>query len=166
LISDAIKYRYRFHAVLPAPVTGEPPGLNLSNLEWWQYIGLNERHNLAMVIKPYLEDRIKHWQFVYTHGAPSDASTGAESALPTPVGPLELLAPKHSSEGNADSRPKRTRGRPTEIPDELKRKALAVKGGKTRAQILYGIRYPTPQQVKNVSSILKHYLGKHKPNEG
>jgi len=47
LISDAIKYRYRFHAVLPAPIPGEPPGINLSNVEWWQYIGLNERHNLV-----------------------------------------------------------------------------------------------------------------------
>jgi hypothetical protein len=64
LISDAIKYRYRFHAPLPAPIPGEPPGINLSNVEWWKYIGLNERHNLAMAIRPYLEDRRAHWQSI------------------------------------------------------------------------------------------------------
>jgi hypothetical protein len=65
LIGDAIKYRYRFHAVPPPPLPGEPPGINLSNLEWWQYIGLNERHNLATAIKPYIDDRMFHWQLVY-----------------------------------------------------------------------------------------------------
>lgn len=76
LISDAIKYRYRFHAVLPAPIPGEPPGINLSNVEWWQYIGLNERHNLAMAIKPYLEDRQAHWQSVCALGKSADANNG------------------------------------------------------------------------------------------
>ena len=80
LISDAIKYRYRFHAVLPAPIPGEPPGINLSNVEWWQYIGLNERHNLAMAIKPYLEDRKAHWQSVCALRSPTDTSNGTESA--------------------------------------------------------------------------------------
>ena len=37
VIGDAIKYRYRFHAVLPPPIPGEPPGINLSNLEWWSW---------------------------------------------------------------------------------------------------------------------------------
>lgn len=80
LIGDAIKYRYRFHAVPPPPLPGEPPGINLSNLEWWQYIGLNERHNLAMAIKPYLEDRMAHWQFEYT----TVTSTGTASAQARP----------------------------------------------------------------------------------
>ena len=44
------------------------------------------------------------------------------------------------------------------IPEERKRRALAIQGGKARAQILCATRYPTPQQKKNVSSILKHYL--------
>src|ERR1039457_1382301 len=82
LISDAIKYRYRFHAVLPAPIPGEPPGINLSNVEWWQYIGLNERHNLAMAIKPYLEDRKAHWQSVCALGKATDASNGTEGGSP------------------------------------------------------------------------------------
>ncbi len=80
LISDAIKYRYRFHAVLPAPIPGEPPGINLSNVEWWQYIGLNERHNLAMAIKPYLEDRKEHWQSICASRRTTDSSNGTESA--------------------------------------------------------------------------------------
>jgi hypothetical protein len=160
LISDAIKYRYRFHAVLPAPIPGEPPGINLSNLEWWRYIGLNERHNLAMVIKPYLEDRVVHWQFVYTSSAPTDPNTGEVSRLPILAGPLE-----NPLEGSVSSPPQRKRGRPTEIPDDCKRRALAARGGKARAQILYGTKYPTAQQVKNVSSILKHYSGKCTPNK-
>jgi hypothetical protein len=69
VVGDAITYRYRFHAIPPPPVPGEPPGINLSNQEWWQYIGLNERHNLAMAIKPYLEDRVAHWLLVVNRSA-------------------------------------------------------------------------------------------------
>jgi hypothetical protein len=65
LVGNAIQHRYRFHAPLPPHVPGEPPGLGVSNLEWWKYIGLKERHDLAMVVRPYLEDRISHWQVVY-----------------------------------------------------------------------------------------------------
>jgi hypothetical protein len=50
----------------------------------------------------------------------------------------------------------RKRGRPP-IREELKQKALAVEGTKARAQILYACQYPTNQQKKNVSSILKYY---------
>jgi hypothetical protein len=94
LLSNAIEHRRRFFEPVPAP--GEPPVFNVTNLEWWQYIGLNERHNLAMAIKPYLEDRIAHWQFVYTpHGdggsgggttiilsesSPAPATAGSDSA--------------------------------------------------------------------------------------
>jgi len=45
-------------------------------VEWWQYIGLNERHNLAMAIKPYLEDRQAHWQSVCALGKSADANNG------------------------------------------------------------------------------------------
>ena len=96
LISDAIKYRYRFHAVLPAPIPGEPPGINLSNVEWWQYIGLNERHNLAMAIKPYIEDRKAHWQSICASRRPSDATngTGSASQKSEQPGALEAQVPK------------------------------------------------------------------------
>ena len=80
VIGDAIKYRYRFHDVLPPPIPGEPPGINLTNLEWWQYIGLSERHNLAMAIKPYIEDRVAHWRIhSFSTSAPpeSDNTRGA-----------------------------------------------------------------------------------------
>jgi hypothetical protein len=161
LIGDAIKYRYRFHDVPPDPVPGEPPGINLSNVEWWQYIGLKERHNLAMAIKPNLEDRKAHWQSICALRRPTDSSNGTEGQLQTAAGPSE-----NAPEGNVASRPQRKRGRPTEIPDERKERALAVLGGKARAQILYATKYPTPQQVKNVSSILRHYCGKGTPKQG
>jgi len=74
LIGDAIKYRYRFHDVPPDPIPGEPPGINLSNTEWWDYIGLKERHNLAMAIQPYLEDRKLHWQSFKPLQRANDAS--------------------------------------------------------------------------------------------
>lgn len=111
-----------------------------------------------MAIKPYLEDRTTYWRLVYTPVAPTDASAGAEALLLTPAGPLETAA-----EGSDASPPRRKRGRPTEIPDERKRRALDAQGGKARAQILYATKYPTPQQVKNVSSILNHYRGKSTP---
>jgi hypothetical protein len=56
--------------------------------------------------------------------------------------------PGDRPEGNIGPPPRRKLGRPTEIPDELKQKALGVQGGKARAQILYQNRYPSSQQVK------------------
>jgi hypothetical protein len=62
----------------------------------------------------------------------------------------------HELEPNA--KPLRNkRGRPTLIPDERKLQALEARGGKARAQILYNVKYPTPQQIKNVPSILRHF---------
>jgi hypothetical protein len=58
---------------------------------------------------------------------------------------------------------RKARGRPTEISDELKEKALQIKGGKERAKILYQTRYPTVQQVKNVPTILRHFSRKRQP---
>jgi hypothetical protein len=63
-------------------------------------------------------------------------------------------------------KPRKKRGRPAEISDELKKEALGAKGGAARAKILYQTRYPTPQQVKNVPSILRHYQRSHPNTEG
>jgi hypothetical protein len=56
---------------------------------------------------------------------------------------------------------KKKRGRHQVIPDERKKAAAELKaaGGTNReaAVALYGIKYPSPQQVKNVPAILKHY---------
>jgi hypothetical protein len=73
LLSNAIEHRFRFFEPLPPPAPGEPPGINLTNLEWWQYIGLSERHSLAMAIKPYIEDRVAHWRFIYSPTTPPDS---------------------------------------------------------------------------------------------
>jgi hypothetical protein len=62
------------------------------------------------------------------------------------------------------SQPSRNkRGRPALIPADRKLKALSVQGGKARAQILYNTKYPTPQQIKNVRSILRHFEQTHQP---
>jgi hypothetical protein len=51
---------------------------------------------------------------------------------------------------------KRGRGRPA-FPNSRKEAARQVKGNRERAKILYNTSYPTPQQVKNVGSIMRHY---------
>jgi len=57
---------------------------------------------------------------------------------------------------------RKRRGRPTEIPFAAKEAALAIKeaGGTNRAVAskLYNTPYPSVQQVKNVSAILRNYL--------
>jgi hypothetical protein len=59
----------------------------------------------------------------------------------------------------------RKRGRPQKISDDRKAEAQARKdsGGTNRdaAAILYETKYPTPQQVKNVSSLLRGHRNKN-----
>jgi hypothetical protein len=80
------------------------------------------------------------------HSLPSNASPGTGS-LPK----SGTLAPP----GRAK------RGRPQIIPDTWKAEAVALKasGGsnKDAAAKLYGCKYPSAQQVRNVPSILRHY---------
>ena len=68
---------------------------------------------------------------------------------------------RSASRSTGEPAPRKSPGRPTTISIEQKRLALAAKKeGKTNkecAQILYDIRYPTQQQVKNVTSILRHF---------
>jgi hypothetical protein len=56
------------------------------------------------------------------------------------------------------------RGRPSKIPDDLKEEALQAKdSGKSNkhcAAIIYQVRYPTLQQAKNASTILREYRKK------
>jgi hypothetical protein len=104
LVGDSIKHRYRFHAPLPPHVSGEPPGLGVSNLEWWQYIGLNERHNQAMALRPYLEDRIAHWQVVYSTPLPKVAAP--EQAPHVPVSSDAVRPSENSPAGIAAARQK------------------------------------------------------------
>jgi hypothetical protein len=55
----------------------------------------------------------------------------------------------------------RKRGRPPQIPDKRKADAAVIKqnGGSNRdaAKKIYNTPYPSPQQVKNVPTILRHY---------
>jgi hypothetical protein len=66
-----------------------------------------------------------------------------------------------ATESNAQSTPRRKRGRPMKIPEELKRRALSAQGNKARAQIIYQTPHPTSKQKKNVSAILGHYVRTH-----
>ena len=61
---------------------------------------------------------------------------------------------------------RRTRGRPSKISDERKKKALNTVGNRNRAKILYGVTFPSPQQVKNVPAILRHYRRTHDLDSG
>jgi hypothetical protein len=72
---------------------------------------------------------------------------------------------------------KRKRGRPQKIPDERKKAAADLKASGASndeaAAAIYNVRYPTSQQKKNVSAILKHYerrlnrlASSHKPRKG
>lgn len=88
LVSSAIDHRYRFYDKRPSPAPGEPPGIQASNLNSWRYIGLNERHNLALAIQPYLEDRMAHWRFVFV---PRSGDDGRVSSQP------DGAAPDHAS---------------------------------------------------------------------
>jgi hypothetical protein len=94
---------------------------------------------------------------------------------PPPVGRVQaktavstLGAPSGDSGKMKKNRPstprevvKKKRGRPQTITDEKKASALRLKesGGtnKQAAALLYGKKYPTPQQTKNVPAILRHH---------
>ena len=70
------------------------------NVEWWQYIRLNERHNLAMAIKPYLEDRKAHWQSVCASGKSADAKTARTAHHENRSLHATLsLSPRHTRQG-------------------------------------------------------------------
>src|SRR6266540_1762703 len=64
LVGDAIQYRYRFHAILPVPIPGEPPGINLSNLPGipdpaWHLHGLSlKTHRQIVSVRGGLRCRV------------------------------------------------------------------------------------------------------------
>jgi hypothetical protein len=147
LISDAVRYRYRFHDVLPSAIPGEPRGINLSNVEWWKYIGLNERHNLAMAIKPYLEDRMTHWQVVYTASAQTEQGSGIESDQ----------APPHAATA-ADAgtiEVEKTSGRKESV---LPRSEYRAWLGKLKSLALLGSRYRRRSIVPSVSALQRLHV--------
>jgi hypothetical protein len=57
--------------------------------------------------------------------------------------------------------PQKKRGRPVQIDSARKEAALSAreagKGGKEVAKALYGVLYPTEQQVKNAPNVLNNY---------
>lgn len=139
---------------------------------------------------PLLERLAEDWPFggaeqaiPQIEGPPSLKGEDAEIAAEAPAAPglLPDSEPPHTSvepeaddhmvppgtlDSNLESSFRRKRGRPAKIDSALKEKALKVEGGKARAQILYQTHYPTPQQVKNVSAILRHYKKSRPSTEG
>jgi hypothetical protein len=114
---------------------------------------------LDWIFLSYLRPEIEIWRLKLED---QSALSARIESTPQPR-PADALGNAPNANIALSSRKKR--GRPTEIPDERKQRALETHGGRARAQILYDTKYPTPQQVKNVSAIMKHYSAKRKPNQ-
>ena len=80
------------------------------------------------------------------------------------------LSGEELANGSSTPQPgdKKKPGRPPIIASEKKDEAAKLKasGGtnKEAAAVLYGVKYPTGQQTKNVSAILRHHQQKSKPS--
>jgi hypothetical protein len=109
--------------------------------------------DLADRLRIDLEDRSLYWEAKSLNSKAGDF-VGHVTAIADNQDPVVAPIPKNK------------RGRPQIIADKLKAAGAALKasGGSNRqvAAKLYSTKYPTQQQVKNVSSILRHYLAKGK----
>ena len=96
---------------------------------------------------------------------PATGARGAETNHEKVATPGDVLSKRTETDGNPVSKrepgEKKKRGRPQIIPDERKTAARGKKleGGSNldAAKLLYDKLYPTPQEVKNVPSILNHF---------
>ena len=126
---------------------------------------------LTQIIRDVTDDELVVLEDGYFQFEPNRISPKAEGIATT--GKREGIAPvpvcDDSSElsgmaQNAQIPVKKKRGRPPEIPDERKEHAMKEKDAKgtnrDAAKIIYEVLYPTPQQVKNVPSILRQYRAK------
>jgi hypothetical protein len=89
------------------------------------------------------------------------AQRGIQEKLTTDRGQIPAKAKQLGNDLTVQPDSPRRRGRPA-IGAEIKRQALEVKQmpGKTNkdvAKILYGTTYPTLAQVRNVTTILRHF---------
>jgi hypothetical protein len=116
---------------------------------------------------PSLEDQAraaiqKRVAFISAEVAASN-SAGKKAA---PMKDCNLKAESESPNATPESGERRQRGRPLEIADDKKVAAAKLKaaGGtnKDAAALLYDTKYPTVQQKKNVSSILRYHKQKSK----
>jgi hypothetical protein len=126
-----------------------------------------ERENAAAALPGTLENGTFHRN---ASEQPRMAADTTRSVSEPNREPAQRSSPDNSVQATAvlerpslQLAPRKARGRPVKIPDELKERALGVKGGKERAKILYQTRYPTVQQVKNVPTILRHFNRKRQP---
>jgi hypothetical protein len=124
-----------------------------------QLLAMQLRYEVNKTLAAYirsLEDP-PAWTVQIPQGKSSQGYATSESTAPSQNDPLENSTKEASPVGNVEPTVRKKRGRPVQIPDERKERALAVKGGKERAKIIYNTRYPTAQQKKNVSAILKNF---------
>ena len=125
--------------------------------------GVSPIHEVGKIPFPIIVELFEYWK---TNPPTHELLATAMQALGVTDRTGGIQQPTTPDNGEPRPNPRRHRGRPQEIADALKERALVAKGGTARARILYETRYPTPQQVKNVSSILKHYQRKRRPNQG
>jgi hypothetical protein len=125
--------------------------------------GVSPIHKVGKIPFPMVVELFEYWK---TNPPTHELLATAMKVLGVPDRTGGIQQPTTPDNGEPAPNPRRHRGRPQKIADALKERALVAQGGKARARILYETRYPTPQQVKNVSSILKHYQRTRQPNQG
>ena len=125
--------------------------------------GVSPIHEVGKIPFPIIVELFEYWK---TNPPTHELLATAMQALGVKDRTGGIQQPPTPDNGEPRPNPRRHRGRPQKIADALKERALLAKGGTARARILYETKYPTPQQVKNVSSILKHHQGKRQPNQG
>jgi len=114
-----------------------------------------------------LESRIAHWRAVErTRAAASDQSQLERAGGKAPLAIETEAAKPQPATVSPQIVGKKKLGRPQTIPDQKKAEALKRKDGgrsnRDAAVIIYSTNYPTQQQVRNVSTILRIYRAKTK----
>ncbi len=154
--SEKILAYYKVHATQAALVVGIPR--NAEPLDYWM-------HRLFAYLK---SAGSSHLNIYDAHGGGVIERVIEASVLYCVELHREALE-RPDDKSRAEMTTPRKRGRPP-IADELKIKALEAKanGGSNRdaAKELYSTRYPTPQQVKNVPTILRHFADRMKKSNG
>lgn len=146
-----------------------------------EFLGGIHRDSLANRLRAHLGGCIARWEGEVTAALVAGSAALTDSLKSSHNDEIGLLSQTlvpggrnriESVDSSDTPRPQpgtRRRGRPQTLPDEKKAAALEAKnaGGSNRdaAAILYATKHPSPQQVKNVSTLLRIYAAKvNRPN--